>query len=336
MFQAVSAAAQSRRILVVDDDPETARLVRTWFAGQPYHILEANDGQEGVERAAAEAPDLILLDLRMPKLDGLAAAKQLKTSPTTRNIPIILLTASKASSDKVEAFACGADDYVTKPFDLEEVDARIRAMLRKRDMYEGLESKIEDLQSTNTQLEELLIVDEKTGLYNFRQFQKKLKEEWLRAERYATPLSLAMLDLDDFKTVNDTYGHPSGDRALTEFATLVTGGARGIDIAARYGGEEFAVILPHTDAEMATRVAERILHAVRAFRFLAPEHPMRITVSAGIATFPSFRDVDSANGLVYAADRALYRAKRTGKDRVVVDDGTAPEGYVAAARVAEE
>jgi diguanylate cyclase (GGDEF)-like protein len=332
MLGTVTSPPKQRRILVVDDHPETARLVRNWFAGQPYDILEASDGDEGVKRAAEDAPDLILLDLKMPRVDGLTAARMLKQDPATRSIPIILLTASKAISDKVEAFAAGADDYVTKPFDFDEVDARIRAMLRKRELYTTLETTIETLKTTNNQLEELLIVDEKTGLYNFRQFQRKLNEEWLRAERYGNSLSLAMLDLDDFKRVNDSYGHPTGDSVLREFATLIAGGARATDLTARYGGEEFAIILPHTGGTMASRVADRIRIAVRDFRFAAPEHALRLTVSIGISTFPSVPDVTTGSSLILAADRALYRAKKMGKDCVVVDDGTAPEGYVAAAR----
>jgi diguanylate cyclase (GGDEF)-like protein len=332
MLETVTITTPNRRILVVDDQPETAKLVRQWFSGQPYDIFEASDGQEGVRRAAADNPDLILIDLKMPVMDGLTAARKLKSDPATKSIPIILLTASKAISDKVEAFAAGADDYVTKPFDFHEVDARIRAMLRKRELYATLESTIETLKSTNTQLEELLVVDEKTGLYNFRQFQRKLKEEWLRAERYGTTLSLAMLDLDDFKKVNDSYGHPAGDRVLQEFATLVAGGARATDLAARYGGEEFAIILPHTGGVMASRVADRIRLAVTAFRFGLPEHSIRITASIGISTFPSVPDITTASALILAADRALYRAKKSGKDCVILDDGSAPEGYVAASR----
>ena len=308
-----------QRILVVDDDPETARLVRDWFRGQPYEILDAADGETALERVRRERPALILLDLKMPGVDGISVARSLKEDPATRSIPIILLTACRDVESKVEAFAAGADDYVTKPFEFEEIDARIRSMLQKRGLLVSLESKVRDLTATNDQLEKLLVVDEKTGLFNFREFQRRLREEWQRAERYSTQLSLVFLDLDHFKQVNDTLGHQAGDKVLCEFATLVTGGARANDIAARYGGEEFAVILPHTDGPMAVRVAERILAAVREFVFLADERPTRITVSAGVATYPSGPEVDSVDGLVRAADRALYRAKDTGRDRVVRD-----------------
>ncbi len=320
--EAVSAEALTR-ILVVDDDPETARLLRTWFRGQPYEILEARDGAAGLEAAARELPDLILLDLKMPVLDGHEVARGLKREPTTNGIPVILLSAVNTIEAKVEAFAAGVDDYVVKPFAFEEVDARIRAMLRKRELYRQKDNLARNLQATNARLNDLLQVDEKTGLQTFRDFQRHLAQEWLRAQRYGMPLSLVMLDLDDFKRVNDTLGHPAGDRALKEFATLVRGGARATDVPARFGGEEFAIILPHTTGTMAALVAERILAAVREFVFLGEDMPTRLTVSGGVATFPSHPDINSPDALVRAADRALYRAKEQGKNRVVVDDASA-------------
>jgi len=319
---AVSAEAVTR-ILVVDDDPQTARLLRTWFRGQPYDILEARDGDEGLVAAVRDKPDLILLDLRMPTLDGHEVARGLKREPTTQGIPVILLSASNSIEDKVEAFAAGVDDYVVKPFAFEEVDARIRAMLRKRELYLTVENMARTLQANNAQLNDLLQVDEKTGLQTFRDFQRHLAQEWLRAQRYGMPLSLVMLDLDDFKRLNDSRGHPAGDRALKEFALLVRGGARATDVPARFGGEEFAIILPHTTGTMAALVAERILSAVREFSFLGEDIRARLTVSAGVATYPSRPDINSPDALVRAADRALYRAKEQGKDRVVVDDAAA-------------
>lgn len=314
----------THRILVVDDDPETARLLRGWYEGQPFEVFAATDGEEGVARAGALGPDLIVLDVNMPRLDGFAAARRLKENPATASIPVILLTARRDTDDKVRGFAAGCDDYVTKPFAFEEMDARVRAMLRKRELYMELEVTNRELQSANRQMQELLVVDEKTGLANFREFQRRLREEWLRAERYRTPLSLIMLDLDDFKAINDTWGHPAGDRVLREFATLVAGGARATDLAARYGGEEFGMILPHTEGDLARRVAERIRVAVEDFEFLEAEAPVRVTVSAGVATWPVDPRVESVEDLVAAADRALYRAKQAGKNRVMID----PEALV--------
>jgi len=311
----------TQRILVIDDDPHTAEIVRTWYRGQPFEIRDAIDGERGLALVKSDPPDLILLDLRMPGVDGFRVARQLKDDPDTRAVPVIVLTSCRDVDAKVDAFNAGADDYVTKPFDPEEIDARIRAMLRRRGALLGLESTIRELSDTNQQLEQLLMLDEKTGLYNFREFRRRLREEWARALRYENPLSLVFLDIDDFKAINDELGHPAGDRVLTEFATLVAGGARANDVAARYGGEEFSIILPHTESDMAVRVAERIRRAVSEFEFLTDERPIHITVSAGVATYPSTEGVSSVDDLVRAADTALYRAKDAGKNCVVQADG---------------
>ena len=300
----------SPRILVVDDDPQTATLLRDWFGGRDYEILDASSGEAALRQVAESLPDLILLDLKMPGMDGISVARRLKEDPSSRSIPIILLTACRNLDTKVEAFAAGADDYVTKPFEVEEIEARVRNSLRKRSM-------LLRLQADNDQLENLLTLDEKTGLANFREFRRRLEQEWRRAERYPTPLSLVFLDLDHFKHINDTLGHPAGDQVLVEFAKLITVGARANDVAARYGGEEFAVILPHTDAEMGLRVAERIVTAVRDFVFLENQADARITVSAGVATYTPDCGIESVDALVRAADAALYRAKDAGRNCVV-------------------
>ncbi|HXV78122.1 MAG TPA: diguanylate cyclase [Candidatus Polarisedimenticolaceae bacterium] len=307
----------TQRILVIDDDPGTSTVVRSWFKGEPYEILAAENGERGLTMARAERPDVILLDLKMPGMDGISVARELKNDPLTRNTPVLVLTACRDVDAKVEAFNAGTDDYVTKPFEFEEVDARIRSMLKRRDALVGLEATVEELNDTNAQLEQLLMIDEKTGLYNFREFRHRLRAEWSRAARYETPLSLVFLDIDDFKKLNDTLGHAAGDRILAEFATLVTGGARANDVAARYGGEEFSIVLPHTDGEMALRVAERIRRAVAEFTFIADERPTRITVSAGVATYPSTAGLSTVDDLVRAADLAMYRAKDRGKNCVV-------------------
>ncbi len=310
-------ATRHPRILVIDDEPETARITSQWFRDKSVEIVAADGGKAGVERAQEGGFDVVLLDLTMPGMDGLEVAKALRGSPATAAVPIILLTACRDLETKVEAFRVGADDYVVKPFEMAELDVRIAAQLSRRKTLSGLKIEVQNLAQSNLQLEQLLMVDEKSGLYNFREFRRRLKEEWLRAERYRVPLSLVFLDIDHFKNVNDTLGHPAGDRVLKEFATLVAGGARANDIAARYGGEEFAVILPHTDGAMAVRVAERICSAVRKFVFLEGEVPTRITVSAGVATVTEAREVTTVDGLVRAADGALYEAKALGRDRVV-------------------
>jgi diguanylate cyclase (GGDEF)-like protein len=292
------------KILVVDDDDETARLVRRWYEDRSVQILEARNGEEGIRKAFEEKPDIILMDVMMPRINGIEASRQLKADPATSGIPVILLSARREPQTKREGFDAGIDQYVEKPFDLDEMDARIRSMIEKRKTY--------------LRLEEEATVDVKTGLANYRVFYTRLRDEWERSERYKLQLSVVMFDLDDFKRVNDSVGHPAGDRVLREFGMLVSGGARGTDLAARYGGEEFAMILPHTDRQRAERVAERVRAAVAEFRFLEPEHTLPVTVSAGVATFDAETDIASAEQLVAAADRALYAAKKAGKNRVVV------------------
>jgi diguanylate cyclase (GGDEF)-like protein len=305
------------KLLVVDDDPTTSELIRQWFADS-VEVLASPDGLQGLQAAYDHLPDLVLLDLRMPGLDGIAVAQQLKEDPKTRAIPILVLSACRDNESKIEAFSAGADDFVTKPFQVQEVEARIQSLLRKREALLSMEHAVRDLTATNERLEQLLMIDEKTGLYNFREFQRRLKAEWARAERYGVPLSLVFFDLDHFKQINDTLGHPAGDRILEEFAVLATGGARANDVAARYGGEEFAIILPHTEREMAFRVAERIRRAVDEFQFNSMEKPTRVTVSGGVATYPGGADIESMDGLVRSADVALYEAKDGGRNRVVV------------------
>ena len=305
-----------RKILVIDDDPETCRMLRTNFAGRQMEFHGSLSGEDGIRKAVEIQPDVILLDLIMPGIDGIEAADRLKGNPRTVFTPVIFLTSCRSTEHKVKAFRAGADDFVTKPFDFDEVEARIDSQLKRRDMLLGMSSKIDHLTGDNQELETQLALDDKTGLFNFREFRRKLREEWMRSERYGAPLSLVMFDLDDFKKFNDTYGHPAGDVALREFATLLTGGARATDTVARYGGEEFAMILPHTDIIMATRVAERIRAAVADFQFESGDAPARMTVSGGVAAYPTTGAVDSVDSLVEHADRALYRAKELGKNRV--------------------
>jgi len=294
------------KILVVDDEDETAQVLRDWYKDQPIEILEAKDGEEGIRRTVGERPDIVLMDLMMPGTNGFEASRRLKADPATAGIPVILLSARREPQTKREGFDAGIDQYVEKPFDLGEMDARIRSEIAKSKTYKKLQ-----VEAT---------VDEKTGLANYRVFYTKLREEWERSERYGHPLSIVMLDLDDFKRVNDSVGHPAGDRVLREFAVLLSGGARGTDLAARYGGEEFAMILPHIDRDQAERVAERVRAAVADFNFLEPDHTRRVTVSAGVATYAPGLNIASAEQLVAAADRALYAAKKAGKNRVVVHE----------------
>ncbi|MEW5806434.1 MAG: diguanylate cyclase [Acidobacteriota bacterium] len=324
------------KILIVDDEKDNVNCLARWFEREGLDIISAYDGQHALDMVEKHHPDLIILDIIMPGLDGLEVARRLKADSMFWSIPIIMLTAKHEMKNKVEGFRIGVDDYVTKPFDFEEVDARIKAMLRKRELYLELEKKKLQLDQTNLKLKEMAITDDKTSLFNHRYFLNKLKEEFKRTKRYGTSLSIIMLDLDDFKEINDIHGHQRGDRILREVGRIIQSNARETDFVARYGGEEFAVILPNSDAQMAKQVAERIRKAVSVHVFKEEKSSLAMTISAGIATFPDNAMIKNADELIHSADAALYMAKKKGKNRTEIDGGSifreAPERGAKEAR----
>ena len=304
------------KILIVDDDPEAALLFRTWFKDDgPYEILDAPDGERGLRVAQEQAPDLILLDLQMPGLDGIQLSTRLKADAATRSIPLIMISACRDTETKVDGFAAGVNDYVTKPFEFAEVAARIEAMLRVRNQLVRLESDLAEEVASNAELEELLGLDEKTGLANFRAFQRKLREHWQLADRYSNKLSLVLLDIDHFKQVNDQYGHLFGDLVLSELAGVLTGALRETDFLARYGGEEFLVILPQTHFSGCLPVAERVWRSVADAEFTDGKTTASLTISVGVAFYPN-KNIADVEQLLAAADRALYQAKDEGRNRI--------------------
>jgi diguanylate cyclase (GGDEF)-like protein len=309
--------ANDYRILVVDDVKDNVAVLSDWLGRKGYQVEAASTGEQALRCVQESPPDLILLDVLMPDLDGIEVAKRLRAAKELRRVPIILLTARRSSADKVRGLRAGADDYITKPFDFEEVDARISAMLEKRDLYQALERANSRLKETNEKLKRTLVTDEKTGLFNYRHFCDRAEEEFKRARRYESDLTCLMLDLDHFKRVNDTLGHLKGDRVLRNLGRVLRQGARETDFVARYGGEEFAVLCPHTDATQAVAVAERVRRAVEEHTFDLDGASVRLTVSVGGATWPRGRSIRSATGLIEAADAALYEAKRLGRNRAV-------------------
>jgi diguanylate cyclase (GGDEF)-like protein len=305
------------RILVVDDVKDNVDVLRDWLGRKGYAVDAAASGEEALQKVHDSPPDLILLDVLMPELDGIEVARRLREAKELRKVPIILLTARRSTADKVRGLRAGADDYITKPFDFEEVDARITAMLEKRDLYLALERANARLREVNEKLKRTLVTDEKTHLFNYRHFCERAAEEFKRAGRYESDLSCLMLDLDGFKKINDTLGHLRGDRLLRETGRVLRESARETDFVARHGGDEFAILCPHTDAEQAAVLAERIRRAVAERAFLEEEGPLKLTMSLGSATWPRQRSIRSAQDLIEAADAALLEAKRLGRNRVV-------------------
>ena len=305
------------KLLLVEDSEAQGAHTRATLERQGYEVIWAKSGIEGLKLARIEKPDLIVLDVVMQDMDGLAVCRWLKMSPESRDIPIIMLTVRGELQERVEGLNVGADDYLPKPFADEELDARIFAALRVKAKARELEKRNSELQSMLHHVEALAITDPLTGLFNRRRFDDVLAREFALTRRYATPLSCLMIDIDHFKRINDLYGHDAGDRVLSGVASRITTRLREVDTAARFGGEEFAVLLPQTPKQGATVVAERIAAMIRGEHFEFAEGSASVTVSIGVA---DCRDVagGAPEALVKAADSALYLAKSLGRNQVVV------------------
>lgn len=315
----VAAVVAGAKILVVEDSRVQLDRLSELLSREGYRVISATAGGEAVKKAAAEAPDLVLLDLVLPDMDGLEVLRIMKAAAGDRFLPIILLSVRSDLDSRVAGLRVGADDFLAKPFADAEVLARTTAMLRIRQLQD-------QLREAKVLMEKLSIEDGLTRLYNHRHFQDELKREFARAERYNDPLSLIMMDLDHFKDVNDRHGHPFGDQVLREAAALVRGSVRDHDVCARYGGEEFAVLVPRTMMTGALAVAERIHRGMnqKVFGGQPPQAAgeagsvaVRVTASFGIASYPA-RDITSAEMLIRFADEALYRAKREGRNAICV------------------
>ncbi len=303
------AVSHRQKVLLVEDNAKDQRLLSGQLAEQPYDVVVAADGEAALQHALAGGIDLLLLDIFLPGIDGFDVCQQLKASGETRDIQVVLITCLNDLDGKIKGMERGADDYLIKPVDGRELTARIKALLAKKSYLDQLHAHYEQALSS-------AISDGLTGLYNHAYFKKFLGLELKRSLRQNYPTSLLMLDLDNFKSLNDRFGHPAGDRVLQDMARIIKDGIREVDLAARYGGEEFAVVLPYADADGAMVVAQRILGAVRAYR---PEGDLagrveEITVSIGLATCPA--DNDQADNLIKTADRLLYKAKSSGKNRI--------------------
>ena len=296
------------RILIVDDSRLIAHVAKTILTKQGHEVILAQDGLAGLQAAKSEHPDLILLDLIMPVMDGYQVCQGLKEEDSTKEIPIIMLTSKAEPADKVKGLELGALDYVVKPFDEGELIARVNIQLRLKQLYEVLQEK-------NRQLRELANRDGLTGLYNHRYFHEQLSKDFLRAKRYHESLSCILLDIDYFKKFNDTYGHQTGDIVLSTLGQVIRDSIRDSDFAARYGGEEFALVLYHADRPTAINVAERLRQMVEHCEVRDKDHVLHVTISLGVATFPH-EQISNPKQIVECADKALYKAKENGRNRV--------------------
>lgn len=297
----VTANDSKPRVMLIDDAVDVHRLMNARLRHENFRLICFTNGADAVEAAKADPPATILLDLDMPEIDGFEVLRRLKEDSSTHNIPVIVLSGHSESDDKVAAFDLGATDFVTKPCDLAELRARLRAALRMHHLLRLLSEQAD--------------VDGLTGLGNRAAFDKRWVEHVAECERYGRPLSLVIMDIDHFKKINDTFGHPAGDEVIAGFANLILEHCRASDIACRYGGEEFALILPETTPADAAVMAERIRVALSETAWTRhPEH--RTTTSMGVAGSDGGTKI-AASVWLEIADRNLYSAKRGGRNRIV-------------------
>jgi len=256
----------------------------------------------------SEAWDLLLLDLQLGDMDGADICRRIKADSRFDTRQVIMLTGRSSSNDKVAGFARGADDYITKPFQHEELLARVRAAKRVIDLQN-------ELLALTRRLEEISVTDSLTGVYNRRHMAVTLQQAFDHAIRYQRPLSLTIVDVDFFKRINDSMGHQAGDEVLAEVARRFGGSIRSSDYVARYGGEEFLILLPETRFEEALTFAEKLRNAIASHPVVTSAGEIQVTVSVGTASLPH-TEFESPEGMLSAADRALYRAKNNGRNRV--------------------
>ncbi len=296
------------RVLIADDDRLTRIMLRRTLEQEGCQVLEAQDGELCIQQFLTCAPDLVLLDAMMPKLDGFQCCAQILAQPNTEHVPVLMITGLNDKNSVDRAFDAGATDFITKPIHWAVLRRRVRLLLEKAQLQL-------ELKAANRQLQKLVMTDPLTHLANRRQFDEVLANEWRRASREATPISLVMCDIDSFKPYNDHYGHPQGDRCLQAVAQVFRDNIRRAgDLIARYGGEEFAIILPNTRTEGARHVAERVRRGIMQLNLphsYSRADSERVTLSLGIATLYSRCDL-STSFLVKLADEALYQAKAAG------------------------
>lgn len=292
-------------VLAIDDSPDTHELLDIWLSPEGLSVHSALTAADGLRLVCVLRPDLVLLDVDLPESSGFEICHRLKSDSATAEIPVIFLTGATRTGDKVRGLDLGAVDYVTKPFDPHELRARVRAALRTKRYQEMLSRRAQ--------------IDGLTGLRNRAYFDECLRRELDAGRKHRTPVSLVLVDIDHFKRLNDTAGHPFGDRVLQQVGELLARVTTPGATACRYGGEEFAIVLPGTPIELAFRYGESLREAVAELQPMSESGPVAITLSGGVACTEEWPETSPPvpGEMLETADRALYVAKSTGRDRIV-------------------
>jgi diguanylate cyclase (GGDEF)-like protein len=296
-------------ILCIDDDRDMLNLLEKILAGAGYKVITAGDGRQGLIEASNRKPDLILLDVTMPGMDGYEVCRKMKEGEATKDVPIIFITAKQQDADEDKGLKMGAVDYIRKPFYPPIVKSRVRTQL--------------ELKLKTEMLERLAAIDGLTNIYNRRKFDETLELEWKRSMRNNLPLSLIMSDVDHFKGYNDNYGHASGDDCLRMVSKRLKDMLqRPADFLARYGGEEFAVILPETDYNGAIYIATTLVTGIEDLKISYAHSPVagHVTISIGVATSIPGKNCETSLHLIEAADSMLYVAKQNGRNQFCSKD----------------
>jgi diguanylate cyclase (GGDEF)-like protein len=309
-------------VLIVDDLPENLRQLSRYFVRENHEVVTATCGEETIQAAQKLHPDVILLDIMMPGIDGIETCRQLKADDRTRAIPVILVTALDRDTDVVKGLEAGADDYVTKPYNFTILNARTNAAIHRYEMVRENESLLREVQLAAT-------TDSLTGLLKRRTFFDRLGGELSRAARHHLPLSCVMLDIDDFKKINDDHGHVAGDCVLAAIAAMLQDACRKSDHICRYGGEEFCVLLSHTAEQDAVEWAERLREQISRCEVTFGDEKLRVSASFGVAD--RLDDANTPEQMTDLADQALLVAKRSGRNCVIpysaLDDTLSLQDY---------
>lgn len=287
-------------ILIVEDSQINSKLCQSLLSRNGYETEICSDGESALEFLSKNSPDLILLDIIMPGIDGYQFSESIKTNPRLKDTPVIFLSAMNDEESIIKGFNSGGVDYITKPFRTQELLARTRTHV--------------ELKKAKEKLMQMAITDELTGLANRRYFMDRLNSEYDRTKRYESKFSLLMIDIDHFKKINDNYGHKAGDLVLIETALKMKKSLRTSDIIGRVGGEEFSVLLPETEIKAALHIAERIRARVSESVVIFDSEELSVTVSIG-ATQSSPGDL-TIDDIFIRADTAMYNAKNEGRNRV--------------------